>query len=315
MTSTHTFAGYKYSTTGSKYYNTAIPEVWNVANNVTLTDTWTGGQIELPTPTRVGYDFSGWYEGTTKIGNAGSLYTPEKNMSLKAKWTARTDTKYTVNHWKQNLGAGSDKNSTNYTKSTTDNLTGTTDTKVTPNTKSFSGFDAPTKQEVNINADGSRVVNYYYTRKSYTLTLEKTTGIASVSGAGTYQYEQEVTVKATLATGYKFVSWSGTPSSTTQTFIFKMPASNTTLKAQAQGRDDTKYTVNHWIQNIDGADTENSTNYTKKETDQLTGTTDKSVTPATKNYSGLLLDKKVTFSATTSTYFLRVSSSNSTSRV
>lgn len=47
-------------------------------------------------------------------------------------------------------------------------------------------------------------------RNTYTVTLNKGTGIASVSGAGTYYYGQSATISATLSTGYKWLNWTGT---------------------------------------------------------------------------------------------------------
>lgn len=47
------------------------------------------GSVTLPTPTRTGYTFNGWYtaaSGGTKIGNAGASYTPTANITLYAQW-------------------------------------------------------------------------------------------------------------------------------------------------------------------------------------------------------------------------------------
>lgn len=59
---------------------------------VTLTADWTPGSVTLPTATRPGYQFAGWYtsaNGGTFIGNAGAKYTPTANGgTLYAHWTA-----------------------------------------------------------------------------------------------------------------------------------------------------------------------------------------------------------------------------------
>lgn len=49
-----------------------------------------GTPITLPTPTRDGYTFDGWYVGVylTKVGNAGATYEPPSNITLNAKWNA-----------------------------------------------------------------------------------------------------------------------------------------------------------------------------------------------------------------------------------
>jgi uncharacterized repeat protein (TIGR02543 family) len=54
--------------------------------------------ITLPTPTRTGYTFAGWYSNsglTTKIGNAGANYSPTgttATLSAYAKWTSNRAT-------------------------------------------------------------------------------------------------------------------------------------------------------------------------------------------------------------------------------
>ncbi|MBR3561157.1 MAG: InlB B-repeat-containing protein [Oscillospiraceae bacterium] len=48
------------------------------------------GTVTLPTPTRTGYTFNGWYTetiGGKKIGNGGASYTPTAHIALHAQWT------------------------------------------------------------------------------------------------------------------------------------------------------------------------------------------------------------------------------------
>lgn len=64
---------------------------------------WTLGSVILPTPTKAGHTFNGWYTdatGGTKVGVAGASYTPAANTTLYAQWTANT---YTVT-WKNHDG-------------------------------------------------------------------------------------------------------------------------------------------------------------------------------------------------------------------
>ena len=42
----------------------------------------------LPTPTRTGYDFTGWYNGSSSVKSSGT-WTQLNNVSLTAKWTAK----------------------------------------------------------------------------------------------------------------------------------------------------------------------------------------------------------------------------------
>ncbi|MGN1051352.1 MAG: hypothetical protein ACI4QE_03530, partial [Acutalibacteraceae bacterium] len=83
-----------------------------------------------------------------------------------------TNTPYKVNHWVQKVTATStEHNDTQYELVDTEDKTGTTDTKVTPPVKTYEGCISPSTQTVNINGDGSTVVNYYYTRTKVALDI------------------------------------------------------------------------------------------------------------------------------------------------
>jgi uncharacterized repeat protein (TIGR02543 family) len=52
-----------------------------------------GTALTLPTPTRTGYSFGGWYSDsglTTSVGAAGASYSPSAAITLYAKWTANS---------------------------------------------------------------------------------------------------------------------------------------------------------------------------------------------------------------------------------
>lgn len=80
---------------------------------------------------------------------------------------------------------------------------------------------------------------------TYALTLNKGTGISSVTGGGSYQSGTSVTIKATPSTGYNFTKWtnsSGTSISTSSSYTFTMPAAATTYTANATKK---TYQVNY----------------------------------------------------------------------
>ncbi len=257
--------------------------------------------IELKQPTKVGYTFTGW----TEEGKGGD---PQKDVTIEsgstgekkyiANWEANTNTQYTVNYWKQILGKPAET-------STPENYglieeivynDGTSDGLKTPIVKEYTGFKAPQGQQVTIKADGTTEVDYYYTRESYTVTLEKGTGIESVSSSGSvsengvkpkqYLYEETVTVTAVEKAGYTWENWTGTEiegegDRTQKSYTFKMPATEVTLTASATANNNTQYTIKHWKQKLEGqADQHNSQNYDEvpESQDDLTGTTDTKVT-------------------------------------
>ena len=116
-----------------------------------------------PVPTRVGYTFAGWYNGSTLYSD-GKWLTAD-NITLTAKWTANTNTVYTVRHYKQNI------DDDGYTLYETQNLNGRSDATITPSVKTYTGFTSPSAQTTTISADGSSIINYYYTRNTYTVTI------------------------------------------------------------------------------------------------------------------------------------------------
>jgi len=101
LVSKYAFGGYYTGTngTGTQYYKAAdypatpaSARTWNIAQNTTLYAKWTSKAVTLPTPTKTGYTFQGWYtaaSGGTKIGAAGDAYTPTADIILYAQWKAK----------------------------------------------------------------------------------------------------------------------------------------------------------------------------------------------------------------------------------
>ena len=95
-TATATFNGWATSATGAVVH-TDKKSVSNLATSgtVNLYANWTLGSVTLPTPTRTGYTFAGWYtaaSGGTLVGAGGASYTPEEAITLYSVWTANTYT-------------------------------------------------------------------------------------------------------------------------------------------------------------------------------------------------------------------------------
>ena len=56
--------------------------------NGTITAQYTENNVTLPTPTKTGYTFDGWYTASTGGNKVTSPYTPTNNITLYARWTA-----------------------------------------------------------------------------------------------------------------------------------------------------------------------------------------------------------------------------------
>ena len=129
------------------------------------------------TPTKPGYTFGGWYNGTEEVENGTQITKP---MALKAHWTPK-QVSYTVIHWWEN--ADDDEYSFHESQEL-QGLTGATTEAVaksyTVDGKNIFGesvndkvFTASTISQKTIKGDGSTIVNVYYKRKTYTMHFKK----------------------------------------------------------------------------------------------------------------------------------------------
>ncbi len=175
------------------------------------------GSETVTATVKTGYHFVSWTIPANTVTGA---------MTITAVFAPDTDTAYTVRHYWQNV------DDDEYTLHETENLTGTTGAQVTPSVKTYTGFNSPSTQTVTVAADGSTVVEYRYTRQTYTVNLQTGTGVTSVSGGGTYRYEKEITINAVLAEGYDWRNWTGTTTISTQQATITV-TQNMTLTANA----------------------------------------------------------------------------------
>ena len=232
--------------------------------------------------TAPGYTFSGWSQKE-------DFTMPAENVTITGSFTANGDTAYTVEHYQQNLaGDGYDLVETD-----TEHLKGETDTTATANPKTYTGFtfDGTVEGTVasgNIAGDGSLVLKLYYTRNSYDVTYAYTgtvpAGASALPATASYKYGADVTVAPqATAPGYTFNGWLEDGKVTAS---FKMPAGPVQLTGSFTANTDTRYTVEHWTEDLDGE------GYTLRETEaNLTGVTDTTATAEAKSYEGFRFDE------------------------
>ena len=118
------------------------------------------------TPTKPGYTFDGWYNGSTKIETGATVTSP---MTLTAHWKA-AQVNYTINYWQQKVT--DDKNAKDaqktyeYVEAVTKKAT--TGTKISAtNSKTYKGFKYNannSSKDVEISGDGTTIINVYYDR-------------------------------------------------------------------------------------------------------------------------------------------------------
>ena len=118
------------------------------------------------TPTKPGYTFDGWYNGSTKVENGATVTSP---MTLTAHWKA-AKVGYTINYWQQKVTDDKDATDAQKTYEYVEAVTkeATTGTKISAsNTKSYKGFKYNannSSKDVEISGDGTTIINVYYDR-------------------------------------------------------------------------------------------------------------------------------------------------------
>ena len=180
--------------------------------------------------------------GTLSNGKKGKI------ISLYAHWEL-DQAEYTVRHWKQKAdGIASTHDDKNYELAETETKKAQIGSRITPAVKTYTGFDSPKTQTNAVTADGKMVIDYYYERHLYNVTLNAGTGIEKTTGGGSYRYGQSVTIDAAVKEGYHWLNWKGNykgGSGGEQTvdakkFVFTMPAGNVTMTANAEAN---RYTI------------------------------------------------------------------------
>lgn len=182
---------------------------------VKATVTYGSQYAVLPSPTRAGYSFSGWFteaHGGIQV-QAGEECKVAADQTLYAHWTPVGTTPYTVYHLAQNLKdntVSADKTPDNYTVVHTDHLTGTSDTTVDLYAMAMEGFvpsDA-NNYTVTILPDGSSVAYLYYDRRITDVAFDSMGGsevglAMRLYYGGTFAFLPAAPVKV----GYTFAGW------------------------------------------------------------------------------------------------------------
>ena len=223
------------------------------------------GATIITTPAfNTGYQFSKWTDLNEKTNASkdrdvtsdlvnDKTYAYERSMPAYNMTLTLTgvldEAVYTVHHWKQKAdGIASTHDDKNYELAETETKKAQIGSRITPAVKTYTGFDSPKTQTKAVTADGKMVIDYYYERHLYNVTLNAGIGIEKTTGGGSYRYGQSVTIDAAVKEGYHWLNWKGNykgGSGGEQTvdakkFVFTMPAGNVTMTANAEAN---KYTI------------------------------------------------------------------------
>ena len=208
----------------------------------------------LPDATRTGFTFAGWWtepENGVQITQTTIVESAQDHM-LYAHWTVNIATVTVLLDGSQWVGNGKtvalyEQATQKYSQIITSGASAVFQN--VPNGITYSVYATASSLngavlvntgitlQVDANGSGTAEVNYF------TLTLEKTTGIASVSGGGIYLSGQAASISATAEPAYEFANWTATGSApqdlnAAQTTVVVTQATTLTANAEAQ-----KYTI------------------------------------------------------------------------
>ena len=223
---------------------------------------------------RAGYTFDGWYTDADCTTEFTAATMPAENITLYAKWTAQGGISYTVEHYQQNV------TDDDYTLADRESKTGAAGQLTAAESKSYLGFTVQGFDQQTVKGDGSTVVKVYYNRNEYTLTYDLNGSDAAWTDSETdqshkYRFGAEITTPTSndlSRAGYAFGGWYTDADCTAEFTATTMPAENTTLYAKWNAGQ-VNYTVNYYLQNVDGTTYPN----TPSETVPGSGVTDQTV--------------------------------------
>ena len=192
----------------------------------------------LPTPTRTGYTFAGWFTaatGGTQV-TASSIYSRGSNQTLYAHWTANT---YTVTLDKRSGTGGTSSVTATYDAAMP------TATMPTRTGYTFAGYyDATSGGTKYYNADGSSAKTWdkaaattlyaHWTANTYTVTLDKRSGTGGTSSVtATYDAAMPALESLPTRTGYTFAGYYDATSGGTKYYNANGSSAKTWDKAAA----------------------------------------------------------------------------------
>jgi len=204
---------------------------------------------------KTNYNFIGWNtrpdgNGTLYIDGqsvSNLTYTDGETVTLYAQWELATVKYQVIYHTKKLDGLSYDVHSTDTAYATPDTII-----NLSSIAKPIDGFtydhgsvDNETVISTTILSDGSRIIDLWYNRNRYIVNINFDSGaVSSVSGSGSYYYEESVTVSAEINNGYTWDKWTGTYTSIYNPYVFNMGSENVSLTV--------KYIPNNYTIIFDG---------------------------------------------------------------
>lgn len=172
-----------------------------------------GTSVTVTAEAHEGYDFKGWREGSNIVSTAASYtFNITEARNLTAVFEAKPLPKYTVNVTASpTVGGSVSGGGNNIEKGTSVTVTAVANAGYTFKYWEEAGkaVSSDASYAFTVGADRTLTAVFEQTPISvtrYTITVTSDTG-GTVSGGGTYDENQQVTITATPASGYRFVEW------------------------------------------------------------------------------------------------------------
>ena len=202
----------------------------------------------LPTPTRTGYTFTGWFTaatGGTRITDTTTV--PANNVTYYAQWTRDN---YTISY---NLNGGAISGQPTSYNVESNEITLPTPTKKGYTFTGWTGSNGTTPQttvKIPKGSTGNKSYTANWTVTNYTITYNLNGGTIT-GNPGNYNIESnEITLPTPTKTGYTFTGWTGSNGTTPQTTV-KIPKGSTENKTYTANWSINQYTLDLNM-NVDG---------------------------------------------------------------
>ena len=186
--------------TGNRYTVTLNPN-GGVCGYSTYSVTYGSAYGSIPIPTRVGYDFTGWYNSSGTKVNSTDIYNILGNSGLTAHWTAHV---YTIT-----FNANGGTTATTSKKVTYGYAIGTLPTATRTGYKFDGWFTAAsggTKIDTTVKPNGAKTYYAHWTAKSVKISLALQGGVCGYTSQ-TLVYGKTYTLPTPSRLGYDFAGW------------------------------------------------------------------------------------------------------------
>ena len=274
------FAGWASTATGGVIYSdgSLVNGLTSEEKTVSLYAVWSDKEVIVSVqPKRPGYEFSGWSEDKEDISGKNQFHV-NRDLNLYAVWKAAPVT-YHVEYYKQKINQGYELSNRYDFYANTGSVASTGAIR-----NLFPGFildEASSKLSGVVKADGTLILNAYFQRGQYTVKFNVNGGrllsdekvLKPITGL----FEQSVILpKADIyRAGYIFSGWTTEPDgkivSGKPGLDYLIPNHDLTLYACWTPREDTRYRITPYYENLNGA------GYMRGREMEMEGTTDLSV--------------------------------------